>query len=76
MVVKSTNRTDIERAKLRAELRQLGLLQDQLVDHIKISIGNIINIEYLYDLKEFIDDVIESMERINASDDEDDDTEE
>lgn len=62
MSIKIMGKSEIEYSKMEAELKVMEKLQEDLVNQIKISMGDLVNLDYLYELQEYIEDLIVDWE--------------
>lgn len=72
MAIKIMGRSEIERSKVEAELKAMKKLQEDLVNQIKVSIGSLVDLDYLYELQEYVEDLIAKWEDVEFELEEDD----
>jgi hypothetical protein len=72
MAIKVMGKSEIAQHKLDVELKQLNKLQEELLNQIKGSIGTLIDLDYLYELQEYIEDLIVKWEETEFELEEDD----
>jgi len=72
MAIKIMSRSEIVQNKVDAELKQLKKAQDQLVKEIKTTIGYLVDLDYLHELQEYIEDCIIEWENEEFELEEDD----
>lgn len=58
MVIKVMGKSEIVQNKINLELKQLEKLQEELLNQIKKSMGTLVDLDYLYELQEYIEDII------------------
>ena len=72
MAIKVMGKSEIAQRKMESELKQLEGLQQELLNQIKESIGTLIDLDYLYELQEYIEDLIVKWEETKFDLEEDD----
>jgi len=72
MAIKVMGKSEIVQRKIDAELKQLEKLQEEFLNQIKESIGLLIDLDYLYELQEYIENLIVEWEEVEFDQEEDD----
>ena len=64
MAIKVMGKSEIVQRKIDAEMKQLEKLQEDFLNQIKGSIGLLIDLDYLYELQEYIENLIVEWEEV------------
>jgi hypothetical protein len=64
MTIKVMGKSKIEQCKLDSELKHLEELQENLMDQVKMSINSLIDLDCLYELQKYIEELILDWEDI------------
>jgi len=72
MAIKVMGKSEIVQRKIDAEMKQLEKLQEDFLNQIKGSIGLLIDLDYLYELQEYIENLIVEWEEVEFDQEEDD----
>ncbi len=76
MAIKVVSRDEVTEFKLDTELQKLKEIEVAMVAQLKESLFHLTDIDYLYDIQEYIDDLIGGWESARELDMEDDEDEE
>ncbi len=73
MAIKIMGAKDISQDKINKYLDKLNELNSAVIKQIKTALLSVVDIEHIYDLREYIDDLIEEWQdaEIELEDDED-----
>lgn len=73
MAIKIMGAKDISQYKINKYLDKLDKLNSAVIKQIKTALLSVVDIEHIYDLREYIDDLIEEWQdvEIELEDDED-----
>jgi len=71
MTIKLVSRETIAREKMDKAVKRLEALQEDIINQIRYAITCLVDLEYLYDMRDFIDGQIENWtdEEIELDDD-------
>jgi len=58
MAIKILSTNDLKTAKYNAVIKKYEDIQDEMVDHIKNALDHVVDIDYLYDIKNYIDQLL------------------
>ena len=72
MVIKVMGKAEIAQRKVDAELKELKKLQEEFLNQIKESVGMLIDLDYLYELQEYVEDLIANWEETEFDQEEND----
>ena len=78
MAIIVKNMCDITQDKLDRYLDELERLQGEIVEQCKFTFGSLLDLDYIYELRDYLDEIIEDWEpiKIDLEYDEDDEDDE
>ena len=71
MVIKVMSRDEINMSKYNAYIKDLEKLQAETVEYIKNALELLINIDHLYDIRNYIDQLLIDWQEIEFDEEED-----
>jgi hypothetical protein len=73
MAIVMMDRDEVCQRKIDIEMKKLASLEEEVVQEIKIAIGRLVDLEHLYDLREYIENLLVEWESIEFDEYEDED---
>jgi hypothetical protein len=73
MVIKVLGKDDLNRAKFNSKIKELKELEEDVVNQIKVSLGMLFSLESLYDISNYIDELLENWEGVDIDEEEEED---
>jgi hypothetical protein len=64
---------DLNRAKFNSKIKELKELEEDVVNQIKVSLGMLFSLESLYDISNYIDELLENWEGVDIDEEEEED---
>jgi len=71
MAIKVLSRDEITTAKYNAVVQEYEDLAGEVVEQVKVALGHLVDIDHLYELKNYINQLLIDWEEIEIEDEED-----